>query len=181
LPAVDPVVPGLAELAVRTEASAARPVVLVDGGSGSGKTTLATALAGRIGAVLVRLDDLYPGWDGLAEGSAAVARDILGQQRYRRWDWAADRAADVVSVDPSSPLVIEGSGSLSRENRALATFAIWIDLEERLRKERALARDGDAYVPYWDRWAAQERDFFLRERPDLLADVRIDGRTLTGT
>ena len=173
--------PGLAELAARAAASAARPVVLVDGGSGSGKTTLATALAQRLGAVLVRLDDLYPGWDGLDSGSAAVARDVLGRHHYRRWDWAADAPADQVSIDPSVPLVVEGSGSLSRENRALATFAIWIDLEEHLRKERALARDGDAYVPYWDRWAAQERDFFVRERPDLLADARIDGRTLGGT
>ena len=173
--------PGLAELAARAAASAARPVVLVDGGSGSGKTTLATALAGRIGAVLVRLDDLYPGWDGLDAGSAAVTRDVLGYHRYRRWDWAADAPADLVPIDPAAPLVVEGSGSLSRENRALATFAVWIDLEEHLRKDRAIARDGDAYVPYWDRWAAQERDFFLRERPDLLADVRIDGRTLAGT
>lgn len=173
--------PGLAELAARVTASAARPVVLVDGGSGSGKTTLATALAQRIGAVLVRLDDFYPGWDGLEAASAAVARDVLGRNRYRRWDWEADATADLVSVDPAAPLVIEGSGSLSRENRAHATFAIWIDLEEHLRKERALARDGDAYVPYWDRWATQERAFFVRERPDLLADVRIDGRTLAGT
>lgn len=155
--------------------------MLVDGGSGSGKTTLATALAEKLGAVLVRLDDLYPGWDGLEEGSAAVGRDVLGLHRYRRWDWRNGAAAELVAVDPAAPLVVEGSGSLSRENRKLATFAIWIGLEESLRKERALARDGDAYAPYWDRWAAQERRFFARERPDLLADIRIDGRTLPGT
>src|SRR5690606_29833513 len=50
-----------------------RAVVLIDGRSGSGKTTLATALAARLpGTQLVRLDDFYPGWDGLEAGSAHV-------------------------------------------------------------------------------------------------------------
>ena len=45
-------------------------VLLIDGRSGSGKTELARAVvAGVPEAQLVRLDDLYPGWGGLEEGS----------------------------------------------------------------------------------------------------------------
>ncbi|MEO8095730.1 MAG: hypothetical protein ABI632_12485, partial [Pseudolysinimonas sp.] len=53
----------LAQLAI---ASGPRPVVLIDGRSGAGKTTLARELAPLVGAQLVSLDDVYPGWDGLA-------------------------------------------------------------------------------------------------------------------
>jgi predicted kinase len=147
-----------------------RQVILVDGGSGSGKTTLATSVAGVLHAQLVRLDDIYPGWDGLQEASDAVSRDILGAHRWQRWDWTQGSPAEWHEIDPSAPLVVEGSGSLSRLNRAGATFGIWVELDEATRKRRAFERDGDSYRPVWDRWAAQERAFFARERPDILAD-----------
>ncbi|MDQ1573721.1 MAG: hypothetical protein QOH44_1280 [Actinomycetota bacterium] len=146
-----------------------RQVILIDGGSGSGKTELAAVLAPAIGAELVRLDDIYPGWDGL-EAASQMVPGIIETNRWRRWDWVAGEPAEWHDLDPHRPLVIEGCGSLSRANRALATFGIWVELDEPTRKARALARDGDAYAPHWDRWAAQERAFFERERPDRLAD-----------
>ncbi|MDQ1528938.1 MAG: hypothetical protein QOH77_728 [Actinomycetota bacterium] len=150
-------------------AAGERQVILIDGGSGSGKTELAAVLAPAIGAELVRLDDIYPGWDGL-EAASQMVPGIIDANRWRRWDWVAGEPAEWHDLDPHRPLVIEGCGSLSRANRALATFGIWVELDEPTRKARALARDGDAYAPHWDRWAAQERAFFERERPDRLAD-----------
>jgi predicted kinase len=148
-----------------------RPVVLIDGRSGSGKTELATALAPALGAQLVRLDDVYPGWHGLEAASDRVRTDILMSGRWRRWDWSKDEAAEWNSLDPRAPLVVEGSGALSRANRALATLGVWVELDEPTRKARALARDGAAYESHWDAWAAQEQAFFDRERPDALADL----------
>ncbi len=156
---------------------AARPVVLVDGGSGSGKTTLAAGLAPALGAQLVRLDDIYPGWDGLEAASAAVRDDMLRPTTpgWRRWDWVAGAAAEWHSIDASRPLVVEGSGALSRANRARASFGIWVELDARTRRRRALARDGEAYSPHWDRWAVEERIFAERERPRRLADLVVGG------
>ncbi|MCU1438309.1 MAG: ATP-binding protein [Naasia sp.] len=151
-------------------ARASRPVVLVDGRSGSGKTSLATVLAPALRAQLVSLDDLYPGWDGLEAGSAAVV-DIIGARRWTRWDWAAGRPGGEQRIDPERPLVVEGCGALSRRNRELATLGVWVDSPDDLRKRRALARDGEAYAREWDRWAAQEDVFLARERPGVLADV----------
>ena len=152
---------------------ASRPVVLIDGGSGSGKTTLAAALAPALAAQLVRLDDFYPGWDGLESASVAVSDDVLSavSPGWRRWDWTTETTAEWHEVDRSLPLVIEGSGCLSRANRRRATFGIWVELDAPTRKQRALARDGEAYAPYWDRWAGQERAFALRERPWQIADL----------
>ncbi|MEG8037277.1 hypothetical protein QP157_18770 [Sphingomonas sp. LR61] len=59
-------------------ASGGRLVVLVDGRSGTGKTTLGDQLAQLLGAQVVHLDDVYPGWDGLRAAADAVARDVLG-------------------------------------------------------------------------------------------------------
>jgi chloramphenicol 3-O-phosphotransferase len=164
----------VADIADRVS-TASRPVVIIDGGSGSGKSTIARPLAERLSAQLVRLDDIYPGWDGLEAGSAAVVETVLAKEPgWRRWDWEAGAPAEWVPLDPELPLVIEGSGSLSRAARRLATFGVWLELGAAERRRRAIARDGDRYEPYWDRWAAQEHAFFERERPDAVADLIID-------
>jgi predicted kinase len=154
---------------------AARPVLLIDGGSGSGKTTLAAALAPALGAQLVRLDDIYPGWDGLEAASGHVREHVLSAEpRWRRWDWEAGAEAEWHDLDPARPLIVEGSGSLCGANRALATYGIWVELDEPTRKARALERDGELYAPFWDRWAAQERKFAARESPRERADLVLD-------
>ncbi len=169
-------------------ASAAVPIVLLDGRSGSGKTTLARALveAWDGPVTLIRLDDIYPGWDGLEAASEHIREHVLkplaagGEPRWQRWDWASDAPAEWHGLDPSRPLLIEGCGALRRSNRALASFALWVELDPQTRKRRALSRDGDAYRPHWDRWAAQEQAFIEREHPETLADLVIDGHTIRG-
>ena len=156
---------------VQAVAGQTRPVILIDGGSGAGKTELARRLAPALGAQLVSLDDMYPGWDGLEAASLAVQTEVLGKSGWRRWDWSAEAPAEWNALDATHALVIEGCGSLSRGSRALATLGVWIELDEPTRKARALARDGDTYAPHWERWAQQERVFFARERPDRLADL----------
>lgn len=149
--------------------------ILIDGRSGSGKTELARALVeGWPAAQLVRLDSIYPGWDGLDEGSLAVPR-ILSDHRWREWDWAAAEPGAWHELDPARPVIIEGVGALSRASRPLADVALWVELGAAERKRRALDRDGELYAPHWDRWAAQEDRFIARERPQRLADAIVPG------
>ncbi len=152
--------------------------MLIDGHSGAGKTTLANELARHLKAQHVALDDFYPGWGGLEVGSAMV-RGVLDPENpgYRRWDWKQSQAAEWHKVNGKRDIIVEGSGSMSRANRDLATFGVWIRLDQVERKRRAIARDGADYHQHWDRWAAQEQAFFARERPDTLADAIMDGRT----
>lgn len=168
--------PALVERLAELARLAARPAVLVDGGSGSGKSTLATELAHILGAGLVHLEDFYPGWDGLEQASAHVRDGILTSSSpgWRAWDWDAGTPAEWHEVSVSQPLVIEGSGALSRRNRAAATLGIWLELDEATRRSRALARDGERYAPHWERWSAQERAFAERESPAQRADVVLD-------
>ncbi|MGL4339573.1 MAG: ATP-binding protein [Rhodoglobus sp.] len=153
--------------------------VLIDGRSGSGKTELARALLnGWEGAQLVRLDDLYPGWDGLDAGSVAVP-NILTEFRWQAWNWSAGIPGQWCELDPARPVVIEGVGALSRASRPLADAAVWVELDDATRKQRALARDGSSYAQFWDRWAAQECSFIQRENPRALSSVKVNGRDAT--
>ena len=168
---------GAAELdavaaAIRDAAGSRRAVVLIDGRSGSGKSVLAKSLAARLDAQVVSLDELYPGWEGLEAGSDAVHETVLRERApgWTRWDWGAARPAEWHPVDADRALVVEGCGALSRVNRALATFGIWIELDAAERRRRASERDHGRFDRYWDLWAAQEQDFISREHPQQLAD-----------
>lgn len=154
----------------------APPVVLIDGRSGSGKTELATLMAAAWpDAQLVRLDDMYPGWDGLDAASVALSDTVLPHGHWQRWDWEKNRTAEWHTLDPNRPVLIEGCGALSAASRAQAQAAIWVELDTQTRKQRALARDGSLYAPHWERWAQQEETFIARENPRALADLIVDG------
>lgn len=151
--------------------------VLIDGRSGSGKSTLADRLHQRWPAsIVVRLDDIYPGWDGLDWASRHVHDALLRPRaegrpgRWRRWDWATDSPAGWHTVAAGRRLIVEGVGALAPDNRALADLGIWVESPEPLRRQRALQRDGDTYRPHWDRWAAQELEFIVRCDPRSGAD-----------
>lgn len=164
----------------------ARPVVLIDGGAGAGKTTLASELATawpHPQPQVVSLDAIYPGWNGLDAGSAAVHRDLLATENpgYWHWDWRASCRDAWVPLDPSRALIIEGCGALTPANRARATAGIWIQADPDERRLRALARDGAVFATHWDAWAAQEQRHWRHHQPRRLAEwVWIDGRFSPG-
>jgi hypothetical protein len=155
--------------------AAVNPVVLIDGRSGSGKTTLARRLVARWplrGRVqLVALDSLYPGWDGLADGVETArelilrphARGVMGV--WERWDWQTSETAEAHAVDPSLPLIVEGSGLLTAATAKLGDVRVWLESPAPSRMRRALERDGDAYRPHWSGWAEQEEAHLLRDAP----------------
>lgn len=155
-----------------------RFVILIDGGSGSGKTTLGVSLQAALcvlgqPAQLVSLDYLYPGWDGLAAASQMLLTDILRPvvPGFRRWDWAKSCEGEWVDVDPDRPLIVEGSGALTRQSAAYATLSIWLERDADARRTAAINRDGDSFVPHWERWAAQERRHWSTNRPWELAGL----------
>jgi uridine kinase len=143
-------------------------ILLIDGRSGSGKTELAKLL----GAPLLRMDDIYPGWGGLRAASEMLP-EILRTRRWRRYDWATQSLAEWNELGDGT-LVVEGCGALSRASRELADFGLWVEHPAASRKLRALAREPD-FDSHWDAWAAQEDAFIEREHPRDLADAIIDG------
>lgn len=153
-------------------ATGRRLVVLVDGRSGTGKTTLGDALGAVLGAEVVHLDDVYPGWDGLRAAAEAVVTDVLGAPSgFRRWDWETSAPAGWTDVEPEGPIVVEGCGALSRASAPLASLRVWLEADDAVRRDRAIGRDGEVFAREWERWAAQEAAFIAAEDPAGLADV----------
>ena len=163
-----------------------RIVVLVDGPACSGKTTLADEIAYALKAQLVHMDAFYPGWGGLEVGSSIVSSSLLAAESpgYHRWDWATGKQAEWHKVNPRKHLVIEGSGALSAENLALATYGVWIHLP--LLERRELLHEHHAQVlplavPAEDlplRLALAHRHDVHGERVGALDRVKVDQRGL---
>lgn len=150
-------------------------VIFIDGHSGAGKTTLARDLrdefATRTGVTpqIVSMDELYPGWDGLAAGSASVA-GVIADGAYQRYDWHAAAFAETRQLATDRLVIVEGCGSITPHAIAAAAargwaYVLWLALPQATRKQRALARDGEMFAPHWDDWAAQEAALFARTQP----------------
>lgn len=167
-------------LAAPARAGATR-VVAVDGPSGSGKTTLAGRLATLLEAPVVHLDDLYPGWDGLAEAVPRLVEWVLeplhrGEAaRYRRYDWVEGAYAEWHEVPSAPALVVEGCASGSLAAAPYLSLLVWVEAPHDLRMQRGIARDGEAYRPHWERWARQEDELYRTQRTRERADARVDG------
>ena len=170
----------LAELiARRRPACGTTTVVAIDGLSGSGKTSLADGIASISGASVLHLDDVYPGWTGLA-ATPLIIRDLLEQLaigavgRIQLWDWAIGQWGATRNIPPVDLLILEGAASGAAILRPYLSFLIWVDAPLHVRKSRALARDSGAYEPFWDAWAIQEAEHFAAEQTSLHADLAID-------
>jgi len=154
-------------------------VILIDGRSGAGKSTLARIVTARRGGELLALDSVYPGWDGLDAGVRLVTDGVLRPRkagragRWHRWDWDRHRTAEAHDVPAEGTLVVEGSGILTPESRALSDVQVWLESPAISRRRRALDRDGDVYRPHWDQWAAQEEAHLRAHDPAALASVVI--------
>ncbi len=150
-------------------------MLVIDGPAGAGKTTLAAALALLQDCVIVPMDLLYDGWEGLEAGVAQVERlladlDAGRTPTYRRYDWIAGAYTETVTVPATPLLVIEGVGSGGTERRA--DCLVWIDAPADVRRQRAEAR-GD-FADQWERWAEHERAHFKRRRTRDRADLILD-------
>jgi uridine kinase len=157
-------------------------ILAIDGQSGTGKTTLGAALQSAAPTALpvLHLDDIYPGWDGLAAVVPRLVEWILQPlaqgrpARFRRYDWLLNEYAEWHDVPAAPMLVIEGAGSGSLPAAPYLSLLVYLQAPEAVRFERAMARDGEAYRPHWDRWASQEREHFAVHRPGERADVVLD-------
>lgn len=168
--------------AVKHDRRAPAPTFLIDGPSGSGKTTLAAEIEqhwnSAVKLQVVHMDDLYPGWDGLAEGAAkALAmlteRATGADTHWQRYDWKTGSFAEWHSVDSLEPLLIEGCGSMSQESQSLSQVRIWLDAETELRRERALSRVGENFAEHWTQWDAQFENFVSLHNPRAIATLEV--------
>lgn len=168
-----------------TGSAAARPtfIVAIDGRSGAGKTTLAGKLEKELreegtAVAAIEVESFIGGWNGLIDGVEAVAAQILGPVRSRgratarTWDWNRGTWAEEVRIPPSGPvdvLILTGCGAASAPCRPFVDLAVWVELDEKRRRERVARREGDP-GRWWRMWAEQEDLLPRSGEPDVVVD-----------
>ena len=159
------------------------PIVLIDGRAGSGKSTFAEALQqqlfrdGESAPRVIHMDNIFEGWDGLALGSDYMVRFILQPLTRREtaswqdWSWVKNQRSSWREFSGGTPLIVEGCGSLTERSKEHADISIWLEASEETRRERWIQRE--RHLEKFDFWAAQELDFYAREKSQSLADLVI--------
>ena len=159
------------------------PIILIDGRAGSGKSTFAESLQqqlfrdGESAPRVIHMDNIFEGWGGLALGSDYMVRFILQPLARREtaswqdWSWVKNQRSSWREFSGGTPLIVEGCGSLTERSKEHADICIWLEASEETRRERWIQRE--RHLEKFDFWAAQELDFYAREKSQSLADLVI--------
>lgn len=152
-------------------------LIALDGPCGSGKTTLANALALRLNAPVVHMDDFcIPHTQKTLErlaipgGNADVTRltqEVLAPFLagapivYRRYLCHEDALSAPVTLPTTPLLLLEGSYSLLPEIRQHVSLAIFLQISPALQQQRLLHRVGSARLAdFNERWIPLESRYF---------------------
>lgn len=158
-------------------------LVLIDGASGTGKTSLAAELAARWPTdrqvVVVHMDHLYGGWDGLAAGILALEVSLLAPRsrgedaHLGSYNWVTELWDEGQVIPAGVDVIVEGCGSFGPVLAQTAEARIWLEAPEDLRRERALGRGGEDFERHWDSWESQFAQYLLRCAPVNKASLRV--------
>ena len=167
------------------------PIILIDGRAGSGKSTFASLLQDQVfqetgqSPKIIHMDDLYQGWEGLAQGSRYLIEQILkplGQNtksQWQRWDWSnsvrggTDPGNGWREFEGQNLLIVEGCGAVTAQSAEFADLTIWIEAPRQTRKERFEGRDRGAFSNFWASWSAQEDEFYREHCSEQMCELRV--------
>jgi uridine kinase len=160
------------------------PIVLIDGRAGSGKSTFAEKLQqqlfrdGESAPRVIHMDNIFEGWEGLSLGSDYLVRFILNPlarketASWQDWSWVRNERSSWREFSGGTPLIVEGCGALTERSKEHAYLSLWLEASEETRRQRWLERE--RHLDKFDFWAAQELDFYAREKSKSLADLVIE-------
>ena len=155
-------------------------VILIDGQSGVGKTSLSALMAEKLGATILHLDDVYPGWGGLEAGRNAAIEGVLRNLvngrpgRVTGWDWEKSALGSEITVAPADVIIVDGCGISTPTSRGMANVVIWVDCPDSERRERLRQRDGALFDAHHDEWDEQVRKHIADNDPIGTATVTVD-------
>ena len=158
-------------------------VVAIDGLGGSGRSTFALQLSAYLGGVAIIQTDDFATWDNPTDWWPDLLERVLiplsrsEVARFERSRWGREADGELVVVEPTEFLVLEGVTATREAFTPYLTYSIWVDAPAALRLQRGLDRDGPTAIEQWRAWMAQEERYRLRERPDERADLVVQGNS----
>lgn len=178
------------KLAVQKLELEGRPALIaLSGYSGSGKSTVARTLKAELPDTEVIESDVFwiPEDNRLSEDWSSIDRSRLmsevllparlGQPVvYTPFDWENVRLGEPVTVSRCRRMIVEGIGILHPDLEGLFDLKVWIDAPFELAMGSGMRRDREEYgleneAEWRDVWIPNERAYFGRYRPDLMADL----------
>lgn len=156
-------------------------IIAIDGLGGAGKTTLAALLSRSLNDCAVIQTDDFASWENNLDWWQRLREQVLEPLMvdmpacYQRYDWLARELAEWITVPPAEYVILEGVASSRHQFRDALSVTIWVETPRAERLRRGLARDGENARDYWTQWMRDEDRYFDAERPDLHADIVVDG------
>lgn len=173
-------------------------LVAIDGGSGSGKTTVVHELRRHLpDTVTVHCDDFFAAgvaiseWQRMSVPERAarcidwrrLRSEALGPlSRRRRACWRpfdfstpSRLAAETVTVEPASVVLVDGIYSGRPELDDMMTLTVLVDAPVELRRARHDAREGGDESLWHQTWAPAEEHYLSTVRPPTAFDLVVTG------
>jgi hypothetical protein len=155
-------------------------LVAIDGRGGAGKSSLATAIERELDrAAVVHTDDFAFGWElGWDWARDQIVEPMLARRpaRFQRFDRPTRRLAEWHEVPSDTDvLILEGVSATRSELGDPWDVTIWVEAPRDTRLQRGLEREGDAALPLWQKWMAEEDRWVASERPADRCDFIFDG------
>ncbi|MBO8436504.1 MAG: uridine kinase [Spirochaetes bacterium] len=171
-------------------------IVAIDGRSASGKTTIASEMADVLGATIIHMDDFFLPLPLRTEARYREAGGNVHYERfieevlpglenhevfyYHRFDCSKMAYADeLVRVDASRLVVVEGAYSLSPCFGHYYDFSVFMDIEAEEQMRRIVKRNGEERAEaFKTRWIPLEEAYFTATETAKRADLILDGAML---
>lgn len=178
--------------AIQAVSVASRPALIgISGFSGSGKSAMAVSLTRELPETCIVEADLLwnPEMDRLSEDWSSIDRlrlrsEVLVPLRmgedatFRPYDWEQEKLGAPVTLPKCRRAIVEGIGIFHPDLSDLFDVKVWVDAPFEDAMESGMRRDREEYglaneAQWRDVWIPNERAYFERFRPDLMADIRI--------
>jgi len=156
-------------------------IVAIDGLGGSGKSSFAVHLSRALGGVPIVHTDDFATWDNPIDWWPQLLERVLipisrsEPARFERSRWGAETDGELVVLEPTEFMILEGVTASREAFAPYVTYSIWVEATAQLRLQRGLDRDGPAALKQWQAWMAEEDRYRLRDQPDKRADLVIQG------
>ena len=161
----------------RAKAQDRSPVIVaIDGRCGAGKSTLASALAERLDANLIHMDDFFLRPEQRTPERLAIPGENIDHERflsevliplregasftYRPFSCERGELTAPVAVSPRAVTIVEGSYACHPALRAYYDLRLFLTVEPEEQMRRLRARNGEYAEVFRQKWIPLEEAYF---------------------